>query len=95
VAASPADEQRTLTPAASAVFVAPAAAGRGDVAEQTEMELVVRRRALEGCDRPALPTVAAEPSEPESTAELAAVKLTASTLSAEIHPHSILIMFHH
>ena len=44
----------------------------------------VRRRGLEGSVRPALPTVVVVTSERESTAELAAVKLTALTWTAAI-----------
>jgi len=47
--------------------------------------LEVRSRGLEGSDRPGLPTAAAVTLERESTAELVAVKLTAQTLTAEIH----------
>jgi len=58
------------------------------------MASAVRRRVLEGCDRPALPTAAAAASEPESTAELVVVKLTALTLSAEIQQNSYSIIIH-
>ena len=84
-AALPAGGGCTRTPAVAAASAVSAVAVRDDAAEWWETVTEVSTRVPAGCVQPGQPTVAVVTSEPESTAELVEVKLTASTSTAETH----------